>query len=175
MQYDDEKRCKDLRRRASRYGRVRNLPGAGTAGIYQYHNAHPRSARSLQTGCGGCLLCRGKAGICLPRSGKSGRYSGEFRGTSGFYVPEYDVGDERYLLRVENRLQETRVSRFVLHLSAHGAAADEGGLPADIAARGDERGICPRKDCRSEVLRVPEQTVWDRLYLSDADQSLWSE
>ena len=38
------------------------------------------------------------------------------------------------------------VSRLFLHLSPHGAAADEGGLPFDKRAGDDERGLCACQD-----------------------------
>lgn len=49
-----------------------------------------------------------------------------------FHVVQHDARDERHPLCLAERLQEAGVPRLVLHLSAHGSAADEGKLPADF-------------------------------------------
>ena len=57
----------------------------------------------------------------------------------------------------------------------HGSSAHEGRLPADQRAGKDQRGICTGKDQRSEVLRVPEPSVWHRLHQRHAHQPLWPQ
>ncbi len=49
-----------------------------------------------------------------------------------FMYDQHDAGNERHPLCLAERLQEAGVPRLVLHLSAHGSAADEGKLPADF-------------------------------------------
>lgn len=53
---------------------------------------------------------------------------------------------------MEERMPEAGVPGIVVHLSAHGSAADEGELPADVGTGEDERGVCAGENQRAEVL-----------------------
>ena len=70
------------------------------------------------------------------------------------------------------RLQEAGVPRELVHLSAHGAAADAGVVPADVGAGEDQRGVRAGQDKRPEILRVPQPPVRHGLHLCDADKPL---
>ena len=70
------------------------------------------------------------------------------------------------------RLPETGVPRKLVHLSAHGAAADAGVVPADVGAGEDQRGIRAGQDLGPEILRIPQPPVRHGLHLGDADQPL---
>ena len=76
---------------------------------------------------------------------------------------------------MEERLPEAGVPGIVVHLSAHGSAADEGELPADVGTGEDERGVCAGENQRTEVLRVSEQAVRDGLHQRDADEPVRTE
>ena len=72
-------------------------------------------------------------------------------------------------------MPEAGIPGLVVHLSAHGSAADEGELPADVGTGEDERGVCAGENQRAEVLRVSEPPVRDRLHQRDADEPVRAE
>lgn len=106
---------------------------------------------------------------------QSGRHRGEPVRIGRLHVREHDTGDERDSCGLEKRLQETGIPRFVVYLSAHGPAADERELPADLGIGEDQRGVCSGEDFRTEILRIPEPAVRHGLHQRDAYQSLWTE
>ena len=75
----------------------------------------------------------------------------------------------------KNNCKKTSVPGFQLYLSAYGTAAYERELPSDFRAGEDQRGLCTGKDQWSEILRVPEPSVRNRLYQLYADQSVRTE
>ncbi len=90
----------------------------------------------------------------------------------GIPLRQHDDRGESDRGRAPHRREEAAVPRLVLHLSAAGAAADEGRASADRRARADEPMVCDRQDCRAEALRRLSPPARQRLHLGAADQSL---
>lgn len=133
-------------------GGIGHRKGTATAGIYEHRDTYAQGTGPDTTGPGGEVLRRGTAGICVPGRSESGRHRGQPGGAGGLHVREHDTGNERDTRGMEERLPEAGVPGIVVHLSAHGSAADEGELPADVGTGEDERGVCAGENQRAEVL-----------------------